>query len=148
MRGLLLLSAFVAVAVSCGGGGASSKGSSRGTASRCSITISELISADVFRGAPRSQARDDSYSRLDPKTQAESDAEDHSSAYLSCVYAVVMNGTRYKFQHIAQSDDMLDAQQCSSAKMREEAAARIRNATHECEDPHRGAYWGFDLVPL
>jgi hypothetical protein len=72
--------------------------------------------------------------------------------YLLCKYAVQMNGRAFTYEHVAGQNisqtGPLELSTCSALAIRAEAEKRVRSSTTECADPHAGAYWGFDLVPL
>lgn len=123
---------------------------SSGQPGLCFVEITASLSAQIFRGVPRSPSRDAARARLSPETRQRWDGRDHGLSYLECRYAVRMNGHPFTYAHIAGqglgSQGGLDAKTCTTPSERSKVAARIVETTKKCTEPHAGAYWGFDLV--
>jgi hypothetical protein len=117
----------------------------------CAIELGAKLAANIYRGVRDTPAQRATRDHLDPKTRAEWDAHDHGVTYLLCKYAVRMNGRSYTYEHVAGHNVTqrapLDLAQCDAAATRAAVTKAIHESTHECSDPHAGAYWGFDLVP-
>lgn len=121
-----------------------------GAGAGCTVSVGTLLSANVFSGVRDSPSRAASRSALDPATRARWDARDHGVQYLACKYAIEMNHKPFTYDHVAAQDftraHPLDPKTCETQTMRIEVAARVREFTRACADPHAAAYWGFDLV--
>jgi hypothetical protein len=118
-------------------------------AGACVVHVLRLTDTAVFRGPHPSPARDAQLQRLDPKTASEWRSRDHALQHLLCTYRIDMNGTEYTYVHLAAEGlaggPKFDTASCSTPAAQTMAETRVHEFTHECKDPHGGAYDGFDL---
>jgi hypothetical protein len=120
-------------------------------AGACAVHVLALANATVGAGPHSTPAREASMGHLDKKTADAWRGRDHALRHLLCTYRVEVNGTKWTYVHLAGQgffgDERLDPASCSTPASERAVEARIHDFTHECTDPHAGAYWGFDLVP-
>lgn len=124
---------------------------STGDAGLCSIHITHVLDAQVFRGPGRdSPSRKAAIAGLSPEERSRWEGRDHSLKHTRCIYAVTMNGKRYRYEHIAKQaigmHVQLDPALCHQEAERKKVQDDLLETTQRCGDPHAGAYWGFDLV--
>ena len=120
-------------------------------ASACEVRVLTLTDAAVRAGPRSSPQREATLARLDPKTRSAWRGRDHALRHLLCTYRIQMNGVEWTYVHLAgeglAGSPRLDPAPCSTPEGKQAVEARIRDFTHQCTDPHAGAYEGDDLVP-
>lgn len=120
-------------------------------AGACVVRVLAMTDAAVRSGPRSSPEREATMARLDPKTASQWRGRDHALRHLLCTYRVQMNGVEWTYVHLAgeglSGSPSLDPASCSTAEGQQAVEARIRDFTHQCAEPHAGAYVGDDLVP-
>ena len=120
-------------------------------AGSCVVRVLAMTDAAVRAGPRSSPQREATLARLDPKTRSAWRGRDHALRHLLCTYRIQMNGVEWTYVHLAgeglAGSPRLDPAPCSTPEGKQAVEARIRDFTHQCTDPHAGAYEGDDLVP-
>ncbi len=114
---------------------------------RCPVTVEAILSDDQYRGSPNTPSHQDWVAGLDPEDYEMYIAESHGESYRECTYRVRVQSKSWRF--VLTFDTTfgdLPESWCEDAI--DHAAAEIQRTTHGCKELHRGAYYGYDLVPI
>jgi hypothetical protein len=117
-------------------------------APRCDVRVGAVVEASVYRGSPSSAAKDNSQ-----MSQGQRDfnrSHDHGVKYLSCTFAVTIDGVAYTYEHRTRSgtplSSDLDDSACNDATMANETRDEIVDVTNHCTDFDGAAYYGYVLT--
>lgn len=114
---------------------------------RCAVDVVAVLADDTYRGSPTSPHQQNLAENRSADEQAQWDAESHFDSYRQCEYQVTMSGRDWRYISTWSTTlDELPDSWCEDA--RAHIAAEVQRVTKGCTDPHAGAYWGSDLVPL
>lgn len=118
----------------------------------CDVTIARLFEAEVYRGEPMTP---NTYAVLDAASSEYCEMwvrESHGECYLSCRYAVRLNGKLYLHEHTTgvggPCDEQLNVAMCSDPFELACAIDDIVGATRKCTDVHAGEYYGDWFKPI
>lgn len=120
-------------------------------AGACVVHVLAMTEAAVRAGPRSTPQREATRARLDPKTASAWRGRDHALRHLLCTYRVRVNGVEWTYVHLAgeglYGSPSLDPASCATPEGQQAVEAHIRDFTHQCTDPHAGAYEGDDLTP-
>jgi len=116
-------------------------------AASCVVRVDEVLSSKSFRGYPSTPAMQRRVENMSRQHYEWWIAESHGASYLRCSYRVTVLGRAWRFD-VTHDTSFEDPPPNACQTAQREVEEQVREATAQCTDLHRGAFYGDDLLPL